>query len=120
MRVHVPIGTGRGLNDRKHWYARSRQVKDERFAVGLMLNACKDPLPEGPCYRVTLTRCAPSRGLDSDNLQGSLKAVRDEVAAFLGVDDGSPLIAWEYAQRRADWGVDIGIEDAETYDNRKA
>lgn len=114
MRVHVPIWTGRGLNDRTHWRTRARRVKDERFAVGLVLNACKDPLPEGPVYRVTLTRCAPSNGLDGDNLQGALKAVRDEVAAFLGVDDGSHLVTWEYGQRRAEWGVDIGIHDAET------
>ena len=111
MKVLVPIFTGRGLNDRAHWRARAARVRDERFAVGLVLNTCHDR-PEGPCYVVTLTRCAPSRGLDGDNLQGALKAVRDEVAAWLGLDDGSPLVTWEYAQRRGEWGVEIGIQDA--------
>ena len=48
---------------------------------------------------VTLTRIAP-RKLDCDNLRGALKAVRDGVADWLGVDDGSERITWKYAQER--------------------
>lgn len=47
---------------------------------------------------ITLTRVAPRR-LDSDNLAGSFKAVQDEVAALMGIDDGDPRITWVYAQR---------------------
>lgn len=116
MIVQVPIRTGRGLNNREHWRERVRRVRDERFAVGLILNTCKGQCPAGPGWVVTLTRCAPSGGLDGDNLQGALKAVRDEVAEFLGVDDGSAVVVWTYDQRRAPWGVEIGIKNAKTDD----
>jgi hypothetical protein len=49
---------------------------------------------------VTLTRIGP-RDLDSDNLAGSAKAVRDAVARWLGVDDGPRApVEWRYAQER--------------------
>jgi hypothetical protein len=37
--------------------------------------------------------------LDGDNLQSGFKAVRDGVADWLGVDDGSQLLDWQYRQR---------------------
>lgn len=51
-----------------------------------------------PCT-VTLTRIAP-RDLDGDNLQSSLKAIRDGVADFLKVDDRDSRVTWAYAQER--------------------
>ena len=49
---------------------------------------------------VRLTRAAPAE-LDDDNLSSAFKAVRDAVAAWLGVDDSprSP-VRWKYAQER--------------------
>jgi hypothetical protein len=38
--------------------------------------------------------------LDSDNLSGAFKGVRDEVASFLGVDDRSDRIHWVYTQEK--------------------
>lgn len=46
---------------------------------------------------VLFTRCGP-RALDSDNVQGSAKAVRDAIAACLGVDDADPRVDWDVAQ----------------------
>lgn len=92
--------------------ARARAVRDERFAVGLVLATMRKECPCGPKWRVVLVRVAPSGGLDGDNLQGALKGVRDEVAAFLGVDDGGTRVTWEYGQRRGDWGVEIRITNA--------
>jgi hypothetical protein len=47
---------------------------------------------------VTLTRIGPKK-LDKDNLARSFKAVQDQVAASLGVDDGDEKkIDWEYEQ----------------------
>jgi hypothetical protein len=37
--------------------------------------------------------------LDGDNLQSGFKAVRDGVADWLGVDDGSSLVDWQYCKR---------------------
>jgi hypothetical protein len=57
---------------------------------------------------VTLTRVAPSNGLDDDNLAGALKGVRDAVAEWLGVDDRDrATVRYEYEQRRGPWGVEI-------------
>ena len=52
---------------------------------------------------VTLTRIAP-RALDGDNLQGAFKAMRDEVAKWIGVPDNHPSVTWEYGQRRGGVG----------------
>lgn len=99
LTVVVPIKTISGMNAREHWRARSRRVKAERSAVFWRLFASNAKPPIMPCT-VTLTRLAPSNGLDSDNLQSSQKGVRDEVAKWLGIDDKSPLVTWNYAQRR--------------------
>lgn len=65
--------------------------------------------PALPCT-VLLTRVSPGNGLDDDNLRGSLKGVRDEVAAWLGVDDRSPLVTWAYDQRRSKvWAVAVEV-----------
>lgn len=105
MIVTVPIRTGRGLNDREHWRARTRRVKAEKDAVLAML----PPMRKTMRYIITLTRISPGK-LDSDNLQGALKAIRDAVAQRLGVDDGSPMLVWHYGQERGAWGVRIEIE----------
>ena len=57
-----------------------------------------------PRIRVTLTRICLG-GLDSDNLQGAFKYVRDEVARWLGRDDGDPSYEWVYEHRPAKRGV---------------
>ena len=103
--ILIPIKTGRGMNSREHWRRRAARVKAERVAVWAHLNGKEKP--ELPCI-VTQTRLAPSNGLDDDNLAGSLKAVRDQVAEWLGVDDKRrEIVRYEYEQRRAPWGVEI-------------
>lgn len=88
--------------------ARARRVKKEREAVHWLLLPHRPALP---CV-VTLTRVAPSNGLDGDNLQGSLKACRDGVADWLKVDDRDPRVTWLYAQRRGrvkQWAVEVQV-----------
>lgn len=109
--ILVPIRTGRGGNEREHWRARHRRVKTERAAIGWQLYALPDSdRPATPCV-VTLTRVAPSNGLDDDNLVGALKAVRDQVAEWLVVDDKlTAIVRYEYRQKRGPWGVEITFE----------
>lgn len=97
MKVWIPLRLTGSLNAREHWGARQRRVKKERNAVALLL----PPRPKGPCpeLTVTLTRVAPHE-LDDDNLQGRLKAVRDQVAAWLGLDDRDKRVSWRYAQAK--------------------
>lgn len=105
--IIVPIRTGRGQNDRENWAAKMRRTRSERTTVGWMLKG--RPRPALPCV-VTLTRSAPSNGLDRDNLQGSLKAIRDAVADWIGVDDArEDIVEYRYHQRRGSWGVAIEI-----------
>ena len=108
--IRVDIRTVPGMNVREHWRARARRVKAERAAVAWMLAG--KPKPSVPCI-VTLTRVAPSNGLDDDNLAGALKGVRDQVAEWLGVDDKrSDLVRYVSAQRRGPWGVEIQFQAA--------
>jgi len=67
--------------------------------------------------KVTLTRVGP-RLLDSDNLQGALKSVRDGVAdwwdgSYLHGDDQQVALTWNYGQKKGKAGqyeVEIFIE----------
>lgn len=96
--VLVPIHTVSEANQRSHWRTKAGRVKRQREAVELLLrtNATK---PAFDRARVLLTRIAP-KPLDTDNLQSAMKATRDQVAAWLGVDDGSDAVKWECAQER--------------------
>lgn len=81
---------------REHWAQRSRRVKRERAAVRIVLAPNRPPsLP----VIVTMVRCSVGT-LDGDNAVGSMKAVRDEVAAWLGVDDADPRVTWRVEQER--------------------
>lgn len=66
-------------------------------------------------YEVKLVRISAGE-LDDDNLRGSLKAVRDEVAEWIGLDDRDPLIVWKYGQEKAKQGtcgVRVEVHDLE-------
>jgi hypothetical protein len=103
--IRVNVRTPPGLNAREHWRARARRVKAERESAAWALIG--KPKPPTPCS-VRLTRYAPSNGLDDDNLAGALKAIRDAVADWLGIDDKhADQVRYVYAQERAPWGVGI-------------
>ena len=106
IEVILPVRTWSELNLRTHWRQRARRVAGQREAARILVRAGLrgSPLragvrPRDQTLTVRLTRIAP-RSLDSDNLAGALKAVRDGVADALGMDDGDARIAWAYAQRR--------------------
>jgi hypothetical protein len=105
VKIALPLRTSSGPNAREHFHAKASRVRKEREAVAYVLGPRQRP--HVPCS-VTLTRVAPSNGLDDDNLAGSLKGVRDQVAHWLGVDDRHSLqVKYRYAQRRGPWGVEI-------------
>lgn len=99
--ITIPIDgmrLGAALNARVHWTKRAARAKKERaiVAVALRQRIGRDDVPT----MCTLARIAP-RMLDDDNLAGAFKSIRDEVAAYFGVDDGPKgPIAWRYEQRR--------------------
>jgi hypothetical protein len=61
---------------------------------------------------VRLTRISPRSRLDEeDNLAQSMKAIRDQIAEWLGVNDRySEVVRYSYAQERGkQWGVRVEI-----------
>lgn len=96
-------------NAREHWRTRSARVKRER---GLARLICSQNLTKPTAWPVlvVLTRIGPRR-LDSDNLAGSAKAVRDGVADWLGVDDGDESkVLWAYEQRTGAYAVEVALQ----------
>lgn len=57
----------------------------------------------GNRFNVTMTRISPSF-LDDDNVVGALKAVRDEIAAWIGLDDRHEWIKFKCMQQRCKQG----------------
>ena len=99
--IDVPIRTVSEANSRDHWAKKARRVKAQRDVVGMYLGIyfSQHRKPSLPCV-VRLTRSG-GRHLDDDNLRSALKAVRDEVAKWLNINDGGTLVKWEYAERKA-------------------
>jgi hypothetical protein len=86
---------------------RARRVKSERESTAWVLT--RQPRPALPCT-VSFTRVAPSSGLDDDSLPASCKGIRDQIAAWIGVDDRDPRVSWKYDQRRGkQWAVEVSI-----------
>lgn len=110
-RLQFPMRTERGQNAREHWRDRHRRVADEKLATSWSLFGAFGHVNPWPLpLVVTLTRGAPSNGLDDDNLCASLKTVRDAVASWLDVDDKHrDVVRYRYAQERAkrEWFVRI-------------
>lgn len=96
IQLVVPIRIESEMNRRDHWAARYRRFKSQKKAVGYCLLAHR--VPDLP-VTVTMTRVAP-KALDTDNLAGGMKAVRDAIAAWLAVDDADMRVIWICQQRR--------------------
>ena len=94
-------------NMRLHWAVKAKLAKAHRSAARVGLETVA---PEPPALPLTviLTRCGP-RTLDTDNLSSALKAVRDGVADWLGVDDGSAQLDWQYQQRKGAYAVEVEV-----------
>lgn len=82
-------------NQREHWRTRSRRAKEHRAAVRSAVDAAGLGLliARAPTL-VAMTYWFRGPKMDSDNLESALKHVRDGVAEWLRVDDGSPDIVF--------------------------
>ena len=108
-------------NLREHWAVKAKRVKEQRQQAAQHL--AFSPSRVGNVFELrkatarylqsrvvcTLTRIGPKR-LDDDNLSGAFKAIRDEVAKQVGLDDGSPRWTWKYAQESGAPGYRIHLE----------
>jgi len=97
--VELPIDTKSEANSRDHWSVKAKraakQRRDAKYLCAINLKGFK--APHDSTLRVQLVRIA-GRKLDDDNLRSALKAVRDGIADYLKIDDGSDKIKWEYEQ----------------------
>ena len=116
VRFVLPMHTVSEANARGHHMGKARRVKAQRAAVTTAVQAlvgprCPLPLP----LVVELVRLAPSSGLDDDNLCSALKATRDALAKWLGVDDRKrDVVRYKYDQRREKtYGVEVCIRPME-------
>lgn len=116
LRFEVPVHTVSEANARSHRMAKASRVKAQRATVTRAVCAfvgpvCPLPLP----LTVELVRLAPSAGLDDDNLTSALKATRDAIATWLGVDDRKrDVVRYVYEQRREkSYGVEVCIRPME-------
>lgn len=101
LHVSLPIKTRSLLNLREHWASRARRTKAHRAATILALRSSRVELPKADDQLIVVTLLRYGRRLDDDNLRGALKAVRDGIAEWAGIDDGSPQWRWEYGQDKA-------------------
>lgn len=118
--VSFPMRTTNPNNGSRGWsrnaaFASARRRKAEREAARVHVLVVR-PLPPFPVV-VTVTRVAPSSGLDPhDGLGAALKGVIDGVADALGLrNDRDPRVRWVLDQRRGApgvYGVEVRIEGA--------
>lgn len=117
MILVLPMKLPSVANLREHWAAKAKRARAQRNAVATAWLVHADRVAwvlrfagflRGPGVEVTLTRVAP-RALDSDNLASAFKAIRDEVALKLGVNDNDPRVTWSYGQSKGPAKVVIDI-----------
>ncbi len=110
----APIRTKSPNGWHGHWRVRHAWTLKERERMHAFFPPANRGLYERcpeTTFTVTLTRCAPSNGLDDDNLRSSMKHVRDQVALELGAPgDRVPRLVWDYAQERGKYAVRVTIE----------
>lgn len=94
-------------NEPGHSIAKARRTAAQRSSTSATLRVMAGAAPAPPC-RIVITRVFPYQ-LDSDNLTGSAKHVRDGVADWLGLDDRDPRLEWHVAQEKGVAAVRIEI-----------
>lgn len=94
----VPIRTISEANSRDHWRVKNaRKVAQQQEVHVALHNLLIGRVIQLPCV-VRLTRYGQNM-LDDDNLAGSFKGCRDQIARQLGVNDGDTAnVKFEYAQ----------------------
>lgn len=111
---YVPTKLVSEANMREHWAIKNKRKKAQQRAVELVWLAQR--IRVAPPVVVHLTRVGV-RKLDSDNLAGSCKGVRDQIARLIGVDDGDERkVRWEYSQRKGlpkEYGLEVRIVEVD-------
>lgn len=96
----LPLKLVSEANAHQHWRVRQKRAKAQRHLAWAHVCSWGDRvrLKLVPCT-VTIIRVAP-REIDSDNLVGSAKHVRDGIADALGINDRDPRVEWIVRQEK--------------------
>lgn len=106
--VTIPLHTCAEANMRDKWGRIARAKVQRSVAAEFVRRMDMPPIAGG--VRVVMTRRGPAE-LDSDNLAGAFKAVRDGIADAYGVDDRDKRYQWVTEQEKAGAGVyEVRIE----------
>ncbi len=116
----IPIKVISEANRSRHeiWQTTRRRVKEQKLVAEGKTNENVSREDRDAIKRdgatITFTRIGP-RKLDSDNLVGAFKAVRDGVCRSLGIDDGRDDLLTFAAPKQAkgkprEYGVRVKIE----------
>jgi hypothetical protein len=95
--MKFPIKTVSEANQREHWAVRGKRKTKQQRDFSLLFRQWRPAITLPATIRFTRFSI---KLMDSDNLAGSFKHVRDQLAKEIGIDDGSPLIRFEYAQEQ--------------------
>lgn len=87
-----------------HWAPRSSRAASQRYGARLTMQGFMRQPPKAPGYRIRMTRIA-QRQFDDDNLAAALKHIRDGIADWLGINDGSDTLLWQCADVNAGQAV---------------
>ena len=113
FRVMASIRTVSAANAREHWAVKAKRNKTERTAIRAYFDSCPPSLRLTDSNLIVSFTRFGKRLLDDDNLAGSFKAIRDEVAACLERDDGPKAgIRWVYSQETAkEYWIEIEVRE---------
>ena len=112
--LSVPVRVMSEANERVHWAVRRRRFNKQAEAV-------EDAWDSSPLIRMrsgtahmylpaTVILTHVGRQMDTDNLEGAFKGIRDRLAEILGLDDADGRVSWHYNQYPGKPGVRITIE----------
>ena len=110
--ITLPITVKSELNQRGHWSKRAKRFRSQKDVLQTtLINFGMYHCCQVGKVSVTFTKLG-GRAMDDDNLRGSFKGLRDEVASWmLDVNDADPRITWKYEQEpKGRQGVRIEIE----------
>lgn len=99
--IHIEVVSE--LNWRGHHMARYRRLKghkDAAFAACLAHIGYRRDRAGDFTIRLVRMKAKGQRDFDDDNLRGAFKGVRDGIAKYLGIDDGSKRLTWVYGQEK--------------------